>query len=299
MAIDSKQSEAFLGVAETGSFEQAAERLHLTPSAVSLRVRALETALGQALIVRGRPCRATHAGRQLLQHLQRARLMEQDLLSGMAGAQDDGGGFFNAALAVNADSLATWLLPAVAQVLQRERITLELVVDDQTHTYALLEAGLVNACVSAEPHAMRGCVAEPLGHMRYRLVASPAFAAQWFRRGVTRAAAQRAPAVVFNRKDQLHADALLRTLGLPASAYPAHYVPASEPFVAAVRLGLGYGMVPVLQIGDAIERGELVDVLPDAATDVALYWHCWAQQSPRLDRLTRCVQEATLQVLRG
>ncbi|RYF24496.1 MAG: LysR family transcriptional regulator ArgP [Comamonadaceae bacterium] len=296
MAIDSKQSEAFLGVAETGSFEQAAERLHLTASAVSLRVRALETALGQALIVRGRPCRATHAGRQLLQHLRRTRLMEQDLLSGMAGARD-GGGFFNAALAVNADSLATWLLPAVAQVLQRERITLQLVVDDQAHTYALLEAGLVNACVSAEPHAMRGCVAEPLGRMRYRLVASPAFAAQWFGRGVTRAAAQRAPAVVFNRKDQLHADALLRTLGLPASAYPTHYVPASEPFVAAVRLGLGYGMVPVLQIGDAIERGELVDVLPDAVTDVPLYWHRWAQQSPRLDALTRSVMQAASAVL--
>lgn len=296
MAIDSKQSEAFLAVAETGSFEQAAERLHLTSSAVSLRVRALETALGQAVLVRGRPCRATHAGRQLLQHLQRTRLMEQDLLSGMAGVRN-GSGFFNAALAVNADSLATWLLPAVAQVLQREKITLELVVDDQAHTYSLLQAGLVNACLSAEPHAMRGCIAEPLGHMRYRLVASPAFAAQWFKCGLSRAAAQRAPAVVFNQKDQLHADALLRTLGVPASAYPTHYVPASEPFVAAVRLGLGYGMVPELQIRDAIERGELVDVLPDAATDVLLYWHRWAQQSPRLDALTRSVMAAASAVL--
>jgi len=145
---------------------------------------------------------------------------------------------------------------------------------------------------------MRGCMAEPLGHMRYRMVATPGFVAQWFRRGVTRAALRRAPVVVFNRKDQLQADVLLRTFGLPANAYACHYVPASEPFVAAIRLGLGYGMVPELQIGDAIARGELVDMLPDAATDVALYWHCWAQQSPRLERLTRCVQEAALQRLR-
>lgn len=297
MALDSKQCEAFLGVAETGSFEQAAERLHLTPSAVSLRVRALEAGLGQALIVRGRPCRTTHAGRQLLQHLQRTRLMERDLLCGLDGG-GEGGGFLAAALAVNADSLATWLLPALAPVLERERIALELVVDDQDHTYALLQAGLVNACVSAEPHAMRGCVAEPLGHMRYRLVASPAFAARWFRRGLTRAAARRAPAVVFNRKDQLHADALLRTLGLPAGAYPQHHVPASEPFVAAIRLGMGYGMVPQLQAGDAIERGELVDVLPEAAAQVPLHWHRWAQQSPRMDALTRSVMESARQVLR-
>lgn len=294
MALDSKQCEAFLGVAETGSFEQAAVRLHLTPSAVSLRVRALETALGEALIVRGRPCRTTHAGRRLLQHLQRTRLMEQDLLAGLAGAGD---GFFAAALAVNADSLATWLLPALAPVLRAQRIVLELVVDDQAHTHALLEAGLVNGCVSAEPHPMRGCVAEPLGRMRYRMVAAPAFAAQWFKRGVTRAAAQRAPAVVFNRKDLLHAEALQRVLGLPATAYPQCHVPASEPFVTAVRLGLGYGMVPQLQIGDAIERGELVDVLPEATTDVALYWHHWQQQSPRLDLLTRRVLEVTKQVL--
>lgn len=298
MTLDSKQCEAFLGVAETGSFEQAAVRLHLTPSAVSLRVRALETALGQALVVRGRPCRATRAGRQLLQHLQRTRLMEQDLLSGLAGAPDGGEDFFQAALAVNADSLATWLLPALAPVLARERIVLELVVDDQAHTDALLAAGLVNACVAAEAHAMRGCVADPLGTMRYRLVATPAFAAQWFRRGLTRAAAQRAPAVVFNRKDLLHADALLRTLGLPASAYPTHYVPASEPFVAAIRLGLGYGMVPQLQIGDALERGELVDVLPEAATDVPLYWHRWAQQSPRLEALAHSAMAAAREVLR-
>lgn len=296
MALDSKQCEAFLGVAETGSFELAAARLHLTPSAVSLRVRALETGLGEALVVRGRPCRTTHAGRRLLQHLQRTRLMEQDLLAGLGGAQE-GDGFFAAALAVNADSLATWLLPALAPVLQQQRIVLELVVDDQAHTHALLEAGLVNACVSAEPHAMRGCVAEPLGHMRYRMVAAPAFAAQWFRRGMTRAAAQRAPAVVFNRKDLLHADALQRTLGLPASAYPCTHVPASEPFVAALRLGLGYGMVPQLQIGDALERGELVEVLPEAATQVPLYWHHWAQQPPRLDLLLRHVREVTRGVL--
>ncbi|GKT24485.1 LysR family transcriptional regulator ArgP [Acidovorax sp. SUPP3334] len=278
MALDSKQCEAFLAVAEAGSFEQAAAALHITPSAVSLRVRALETRLGQPLIVRGRPSRATRAGRQLLQHLQRSRAMEQDLLAGLSGG-DAGDAFFAVTLAVNADSLATWLLPALSGALQRERIALELVVDDQEHTHALLQAGLAHACVSAQPHAMRGCTAERLGSMRYRLVASPAFAVQWFGpRGITRASARKAPTVVFNHKDPLQANALLNAFGLQASAYPSHYVPASEPFVTAIRLGLGYGMVPELQIGDAIERGELIDVLPDAATDVPLYWHGWAQQ---------------------
>ncbi|AVT11556.1 LysR family transcriptional regulator ArgP [Paracidovorax avenae] len=296
MKLDSRQCEAFLAVAEAGSFEQAAGALHLTPSAVSLRVRALETRLGQPLLVRGRPCRATRAGRQLLQHLQRARAMERELLADLAG---DGGdaAFSTVALAVNADSLATWLLPSLAPALQRERIALELMVDDQEHTHALLEAGLVHACVSVQPEAMRGCVAEPLGTMRYRLVASPAFAAQWFPRGITRSSARRAPIVVFNRKDALQAQVLRRAFGLQASACPSHYVPASEPFVAAVRCGLGYGMVPELQIPGAVERGELVDVLPDAAIDLALFWHGWRQQPPRLERLARSAMEAARRVL--
>lgn len=130
------------------------------------------------------------------------------------------------------------------------------------------------------------------------LVATPAFAAQWFGpRGITRTSARRAPAVVFNRKDSLHANALLNAFGLQGNAYVSHYVPASEAFVAAIRLGLGYGMVPELQIGDAIERGELVDVMPEAATEVALYWHGWAQQPPRLERLAQRVMQAARQLL--
>lgn len=298
MHIDSKQSAAFLAVAEAGSFEQAAVALHLTPSAVSLRVRALETQLGQALLVRGRPCRATRAGRQLMQHLQRARAMERELLADMAG---DGNGeqraFSAFSLAVNADSLATWLLPSLVPALQRERIALELLADDQEHTHALLEAGLVHACIASQAQAMRGCVAEPLGAMRYRLVCSPDFASEWFPRGISRASARQAPVVVFNRKDALQAQVLREAFGLQASSCPCHFVPASEPLLAAVRCGLGYGMVPALQIQGAVERGELVDLLPSAAIDVALYWHSWRQQPPRLERLARSAMQAARRVL--
>jgi LysR family transcriptional regulator, chromosome initiation inhibitor len=296
MKLDSKQCEAFLAVVEAGSFEQAAGRLHLTPSAVSLRVRSLEERLGQPLVVRGRPCRATRTGQQVLQHLRRTRLMEDDLLTALAG---EAAAALPVALAVNADSLATWLLPALADLLAREQLLLDLIVDDQRHTHALLEGGLASACVSAEPQAMRGCTAEPLGAMRYRLVAAPAFAERWFKRGFTRAAARRAPAVVFNRKDRLHADALQREFGLPPEAYPCHHVPAAEPFMTAIRLGLGYGMLPELQYGDALARGELIEVWPGAMTDVALYWHRWTLQPPRLDRLSSAAVAAARKLFGG
>jgi len=179
----------------------------------------------------------------------------------------------------------------------REKVLVDLVVDDQAHTFALLEAGLAMACVSVEAQAMRGFVAEALGLMRYRLLASPEFVQRWFKRGFTRAAARRAPVLVFNRKDRLQADLLLRELGLPDDAYPCHYVPASEAFINAIRLGLGYGMVPELQAGDALARGELVDLVPQRPADVALYWHRWKVQSPRMERLSLAAVSAARRVL--
>ncbi|MFC3107039.1 LysR family transcriptional regulator ArgP [Undibacterium arcticum] len=294
MKLDSKQCEAVLAVLDGGSFEQAAARLHLTSSAVSQRVRALEQVLGSVLVVRGRPCRATHAGQRLLQYLRRAQLLEQDLQAEFAGEHAQP---LSIALAVNADSLASWFLPALAQFLLREQVLLDLTVDDQDHTYMLLEAGLALGCISTEAHPMRGCVAEPLGVMRYRCMASPEFRKRWFARGMTRTAARRAPVVVFNRKDKLQADFLLQHLGLPADAYPCHYIPASEPYMQAICLGLGWGMLPEVQMRELQASGALADLMPDRPTDVGLYWHRWKVQSPRLERMSATLIQAARQVL--
>jgi LysR family transcriptional regulator, chromosome initiation inhibitor len=295
MSLDPRQCEAVLAVLDSGSFEQAAARLHLTPSAVSQRVRALEESLGKPLVVRGRPCRATHAGQRLLQYLRRAQLLEQDLQAEFAG---DEAAPLTVSVAVNADSLGSWFLPALSTFLIEERVLLDVTVDDQDHTYALLEAGRALGCVSTEPQAMRGCVAEPLGVMRYRAMATPEFRKTWFARGMTRTAARRAPVMVYDRKDQLQAEFLLRHFGLPQGSYPCHYVPASEPYMQAIRLGLGWGMLPELQMAELQEGGALIDLLPSKPLDVGLYWHRWKVQSPRLERMSKTLTLAARQIFK-
>lgn len=281
--LDARKGEALLAVIDSGSFEQAAVRLHLTPSAVSQRVSAMESELGMPLIIRSKPCRATAAGQRLVQYLRRARLLEDEFIadSGASLAQP-----LSVALAVNNDTLATWLLPGLAQFLIDEHILLDVMLDDQDHTYTLLAQGLALAGVSSAAQAMRGCEVRKLGAMRYRLLASPAFAQRWFPDGLQREAARVAPLMVFDRKDTLQAAFLQRELGLPPGSYRSHYMPASEAFTNAVRLGLGYGMVPELQYGSMVEKGELVDLAPDKPTDVVLYWHAWRVQSPKLERLS-------------
>lgn len=294
MKLDSRQCEALLSVIDSGSFEQAAVMLHLTPSAVSQRVRALETQVGNPLVIRTRPCRATPAGQRLLQHLRRVQSMEDDLQADFAGAQ---AAPLRIAIALNNDSLASWFLPAIAPFAIREQIMLDLILDDQDHTYTLLEAGQALGCVTTEAQAMRGCVAEPLGAMRYRCVAAPAFRERWFARGMTRTAVREAPLLVFDRKDRLQADFLLRHYGIPDDAVPRHLVPASDPYMQAIALGLGWGMLPELQMRALRKEGKLVDLAPQRPTDVTLYWHSWKLQSPRMERLSRALVQTARKML--
>lgn len=257
-------------------------------------MRALESALGNALVVRSRPCRPTETGQRLLQYLKRANLLEADLMADLAERSDAP---LMVVAALNADSLGTWFFPALADVLIRERVLLDLTIEDQDHTYRLLETGLAIGCISTEPKPMRGCTAKPLGSMRYRLVASAAFRQRHFANGLSRNAARKAPVVAYTRKDRLTSSFLLRQLGLPEGAYPCHYVPGSEPRFNAIRCGLGYGMVPELLLQDALNQGEVVDLAADTPLDISLYWHTWKVQSPRMEHLSRQIVEAAPKIL--
>lgn len=292
--LDIRKGEALLAVIDSGSFEQAAAQLHLTPSAVSQRVSALESQLGTPLLNRTRPCRPTRAGQRLAQYLRRSHLLESEFFAELDEEQNRP---LTVPIVVNHDTLATWLLPALAEFLIAERVLLDITVDDQDHTYTFLESGHALAGVSSEAEALRGCRAEPLGIMRYRLLAHPQFAARYFPQGLQREAARLAPLMVFNRKDALQANFLLRTLGLPSTHIHSHYVPSSEAFLQAIQLGLGYGMVPELQYRDLLSSGALIDLAPQQPTDVTLYWHCWRVQSPKLERLSLAAIAAAKQSL--
>ncbi|GGC18596.1 LysR family transcriptional regulator ArgP [Pseudoduganella buxea] len=294
MRFDPRQCDAFLAAADTGSFEQAAVQLNITPSATSQRIAALEMELGYPLLIRSRPCRPTSAGQRLLQYLRRSRLLEAEFRAELSNGETAA---INVAIAVNNDTLATWLLPALAGFLEQENMTVEILLDDQTFTYSLLEKGLALAGVSSEPAPMRGCTVVPLGFMRYRLVAERAFATRWFGQGFQREAVLRAPVLFFDRKDKLQSDFIERRLGILPGNYPVHYVPSSDPFVRAIRKGLGYGMLPAQQYGDALQSGELVDLCPGDYLDVPLYWHAWRVQSPKLERLGRRIVAAALEAL--
>ncbi|WP_151750615.1 ArgP/LysG family DNA-binding transcriptional regulator [Acinetobacter sp. TUM15131] len=293
--LDNKHCEAFFAVAENGSFEQAGVKLYITASAVTLRVQALEKELGQLLLIRGRPCVLTQAGQQLFEHLQHIRRLEQNLLHGLTGSAESN--FFKTVIGSNEDSLATWLLPALKEVLLKEKIVIELRTDDQSHTYSLLERGTVSACISIEDKPMRGCNAEYLGVMRYRMVSTKHFRKKWFAEGVHRENLRMTPAIIFNEKDRMHFDILEKRYGLMKGTYPCHLIPSSESFVTAIKFGLGYGMVPELQLNAENKEDGLEELLPEAKIEIPLYWHHWTQQSKPLQLLTEHIVNHTRLIL--
>jgi LysR family transcriptional regulator (chromosome initiation inhibitor) len=302
MMLDYAQLAALAAVVGEGSFERAARVLHVTPSAVSQRIRQLEERVGAVLVQRGAPCRATPAGGPLLRHAERVALLEADLdaaLPGLRRARSAAPSRSTLRVAVNADSLATWFMPALARFASAQpQVQLDLVLEDQDHAIELLRRGEVLAAVTSAAAAVQGCGTHALGRLRYVATASPAFLERWFVHGVDAAALAAAPCLVFNRKDALQARWLQRVTRR-AIAPPCHWLPSTQGFVDAALAGVGWGMNPLPLVQSHLAAGRLVELVPSRGVDVPLHWQCSRLAVPALDALTDAVLAAAQVELRG
>lgn len=280
MRIPFELAETLAAVVDEGTLDAAARRLHVTPSAVSQRVKALEEQLGRVVLVRSKPVRATEAGASVIRLARQLALLEHDALAELGG--EDAAARIGVALAVNADSLATWFLEPLARLAARRPVVFELHRDDQDFTAGLLESGTVMAAVTSRGTPVAGCRVVPLGTMRYEAVATPAYVAAWLPGGATAGALAEAPLVDFDRRDDLQT-VWLRGRGV-RGVPPRHYVPASSDFARAVRLGLGWGLLPPFQSAAGLAEGTLVRLGGDPV-DVPLFWQQWNLRSPLLDAI--------------
>lgn len=294
--FDPDALECLAAIVEEGGFERAAVRLSITQSAVSQRLRSLEVQVGTVLIVRSRPLRATSAGRLLHKHAMQMRLLRADLerdlkdlapgAAGGAGAAEE-----RISIAINADSIATWALPALSG-LARQGLGLEIITDDQDFTLEWLREGQVLGCVSTVKQALRSCRLVPLGAMRYVAVAEAAYAGAHCPDGLSPHNFRAVPFIAFNRKDDLQSEFVGQAFGLKRVALSQLYVPSSEGQVRAVMAGWGVSVLPELQVREHLQSQRLVDIAPGQVLPVKLYWHCWNLDSVVLDALTKALTSA-------
>lgn len=284
MQFDPNHLTALLAVLRRGAFDAAAAELNVTPSAVSQRIKALEERVGASLIHRGPPCTATPQGKRLAQHAQNVALLEKQVAQELSLKGET---ITQLRVAVNADSLATWFIPAMRAT---PDLLYDLVVDDQDHSADWLQRGDVAAAVTTAAN-LPGCDGHALGTMRYLATASPDYMKHWFPQGITPQTLTRAPCLTFNHKDQLQRQWVEQEFNTRFTA-PSHMLPSSQAFVQASALGMGWGMNPALLIQRQLRRGRLVELKPDAPLDVPLYWQVSRVLAPALRPVTDAVKDA-------
>ncbi|MDR7097265.1 LysR family transcriptional regulator ArgP [Hydrogenophaga laconesensis] len=300
--FDPDALECLAAIIEEGGFERAAQRLSITQSAVSQRLRALEAQVGTVLIVRSRPLKPTAAGQLMLKHAKMMRLLradlEKDLKELAPSTTGNGRDEERVSVAINSDSIATWALPALDSLAQGG-LPIEIIADDQEFTHEWLREGQVLGCVTSLGQALRGCRMESLGTMDYVVVAEAGYAAEHLPKGLSAHNFHKVPFVTFNRKDNLQHAFVVKAFGLPRVMLKQVFVPSCEGQVRAVQAGWGVSVVPELRVRDLLARGELVDLAPRHRLGVALYWHCWNLNSDVLDALSTALRHAASVNLKG
>ncbi len=302
MEISQEGLRTLAAVLREGTFDAAASSLHITPSAVSQRIKALESAVGRVVLRRTKPASATPDGEVLVRLARQWELLLAETRAEFVGEPDDDDAPVTSRprvhlpIATNADSLATWLLPVLARFHREHAVAVEVFRDDETRSSALLKSGDALAAVTSDPIAIRGCALQSLGSMRYLPVATPEFIATWLSDGLDAEALARAPMVQFDRNDHIQLDMVAALAGRAVDP-PAAYIPSSTEYHRAVLLGIGWGAVPVVQIREALDDGR-VRLIADHHLDVPLYWQYWKLSSPLLQHLTDLVVTGAAEVLR-
>ena len=285
--IQPDQARTLAAIVAHGSFEAAASHLLVTASAVSQRVRALEVAVGRPVLTRTRPVGLTPSGQAVVRFARQLDMLSADLAEELLpGTQSSS---IRLTLVINSDSLHTWALPGLAAV--AGKVQLEILREDQDYSLELLRSGAAAAAITTTAKAAPGCSSRRLGVMRYLPVCAPDFAERWFPGGATADTLAAAPVIVFDRKDDLQ-DRYLRGVSRKTLQPPRHYVPAAHEFGEAIRWGMGWGLLPEIEVSEELKRRTLVSLDPVAHVDVPLHWQQWRHGSAALDEVAAAVQAA-------
>jgi LysR family transcriptional regulator (chromosome initiation inhibitor) len=297
--LDYALLDALAAVGRHGSFERAANILNVTPSAISQRIKLLEERVGAALVQRSQPCVLTPFGMLLRQHVERVQVLEAELggqMPSLPGIRRDKPLPFR--IAVNDDSMSTWLIDAIAPFCIERGILLDIVVEDQDHTARLIRDGSVQGAITTQETPVQGWRVTKLGRMSYAAVCSPQYHRRHFPKGVTGSALKLAPQVNFSSKDELQQRFITRITRVTLDP-PVHFIPNGHGFLRACTSGLAWGMCPWSMVNSLLSEGRLVELVPGKALGIDLYWQCWQLTVAWLDDFTAMLREHVMGDIKG
>ncbi len=256
-----KHLEALYWVWRLGSFTAAAERLHSTQSAISMRIRDLEEALGQELFDRtARAARLTTKGQELVGYAERvmelmaeikARIGDPTIVSGIVR------------IGVTEYVALTWLPDLVRELNARfPRVTLEMNVDLTLSLLDKLRGGEIDLAMLPGPIVQPGLRNISLGFVEFAWMASPALKIP--ERRLTPRDLDNWPILTLSKTSNLYAQ-LERWFEESGAVGRRTDTCNSLSVLASWTIsGLGIGYLPIEHFGRDIRAGRLrmVDVTP-------------------------------------
>nr|GAK17197.1 LOW QUALITY PROTEIN: chromosome initiation inhibitor [Vibrio sp. JCM 19053] len=285
--LDYKWIEALDAIVYQGSFERAAEHLFVSQSAISQRIKQLEKFLAQPVLIRSQPPKPTLIGKKIVGSLSASTLARAN---SPPNKNDTSTRPVQLSLATNADSLATWLLPALQNVMKQRQVELKLTIYGEYRSIEKLKSGEVTGAISLESQPIPGCRADYLGRIDYVCVASPEFYQRYFSKGVNNQTLAKAPAVSYDQYDDLHKTFLTEHFNVNPDSVIHHNISSSEAFLKVALAGVAYCLIPRLQITDELDRGVLVDVTPGFfLMSHRIYWHHWQLETGVLQEISHAI----------
>ena len=268
--LDYKGIEALYWINELKSFERAAEKLYISQSAISQRLKALEVFYSKPVLIRSAPYKPTRLGAFLMGHYKRIILLEETL-----DEQLDEVGSIHIPIALNRDSLEIWFLEFLKKKKSLEGVTLEIIADDQERTLDTFKEGSALCALSTQSKSVMGANVQFLGNMEYVLVSTPTFQKKYLK---DRESYLGAKAICFDSHDFLLERYLEKNFKLDCTEIEKHVVPSIRGFKEMVLLGMGYTLIPKIDIIEELNSGKLVE-LEKVIEKVPLYWHYWEMDS--------------------
>lgn len=281
--FDYKLLHAFANVVEWGSFERAAKHMGLTQSAVSQRVKLLESRLGEPLLIRGGDMRTTETGQAILNHVARVMLLEQELSSTVALPESEPA---RIRIAINHDSVSSWWFSALKPFFEQANVKIDLVLEDQNYGLSRMKKGDVSAVLCTDQQPLQGARCAYVGELECGIFASSNFVEQYFSEGVTPQAIKQAPVVLYDYRDGLQAEAH-RQLKLPTD-FPYHMCPSTMGIEHMINEGIAYGILALKQVEDSVKNGRcqlLTSPQQAPCLSIPLYWHYWRQGSEIFEQM--------------
>ena len=283
--LEYRQLEALGAVIEHGGFDKAADALGLTQSAVTQRVKHLETHFGKPLLVRSNPPVLTDAGLPLYAHFKKMRLLEEDLKmdmgEGIAGTP--------LSLGVNASTLGSWFLPALGHIMKLTLVDLH--VGEAKVVHELLQLGNLAGCISIRSKPSRGCSVRYLGKLVLRCIATKEFKQRHFPQGIGVKEMKSAPAILFHPESQMMRMYQKNVMGIMPFDVPTHIVPSQHEYLQMISNGVAYGFLPEPLFHQFQADKGLIDLSPLAPVVIPQYWHRWGIESDLLGMVTRTILE--------